>query len=148
MQVWAKALAIDSLLKPEIQKQRIRWSPHAHYGLGITDSVGTFLGHNGAIPGIQTLIGYEPQTGTTIVVFSSNRTRLSCCLAIRSLGLFRKRCFPDQFLDEPRRDACDEVAPSSSRRVRSVRHDARNPSRVQVVDRHARITPGLPARPS
>jgi DHA2 family multidrug resistance protein len=32
--------------------------------------------------------------------------------------------------------------------VRSVRHDARNPSRVQVVDRHARITPGLPARPS
>ena len=24
----------------------------------------------------------------------------------------------------------------------------RNPSRVQVVDRHARITPGLPARPS
>jgi hypothetical protein len=25
---------------------------------------------------------------------------------------------------------------------------ARNPSRVQVVDRHARITPGLPARPS
>jgi hypothetical protein len=46
------------------------------------------------------------------------------------------------------RDACDEVAPSSSRRVRSVRHDARNPSRVQVVDRHARVTPGLPARPS
>jgi Resolvase, N terminal domain len=39
-------------------------------------------------------------------------------------------------------------APSSSRRIRSVRHDARNPSRVQVVDRHARITPGQPARPS
>ena len=29
-----------------------------------------------------------------------------------------------------------------------VRHDARNPSRVQMVDRHARITPGLPAKPS
>ena len=27
-----------------------------------------------------------------------------------------------------------------------MRHDARNPSRVQVVDRHARITPGLPER--
>jgi hypothetical protein len=64
----------------------------------------------------------------------------------------RRRCRPASPLPEARaelpRDACDKVAPSSSRRVRSVRHDARNPSRVQVVDRHARITPGLPARPS
>ena len=28
--------------------------------------------HNGAIPAFQTLIGYEPQMGTTIVVFANN----------------------------------------------------------------------------
>jgi D-alanyl-D-alanine carboxypeptidase len=73
MKIWAKALATGSLLKPETQLQRLTWSPHAHYGLGITQSTGKFLGHNGAIPGYQTLIGYEPHTGVTIVVFANNQ---------------------------------------------------------------------------
>jgi D-alanyl-D-alanine carboxypeptidase len=96
MQVWAKALAIGSLLEPETQKQRIRWSPHAHYGLGITDS-GTFLGHNGAIPGFQTLIGYEPQTGTTIVVFANNQLEPNTAFVLPAdtiAGIIQKALFP------------------------------------------------------
>ncbi|MBL8893904.1 MAG: hypothetical protein JNJ53_04840, partial [Rhizobiales bacterium] len=30
-------------------------------------------GHNGAIPGFQSLIGYEPKSGATIVVFANNQ---------------------------------------------------------------------------
>jgi D-alanyl-D-alanine carboxypeptidase len=97
MQVWAKALAIGNLLKPETQKQRIRWSPHAHYGLGITDSVGKFLRHNGAIPGFQTLIGYEPQTRTTIVVFANNQLEPNTAFVLPAdtiAGIIQKALFP------------------------------------------------------
>ena len=97
MQVWAKALATGSLLKPETQKQRITWSPHTHYGLGITDSVGKFLGHNGAIPGFQTLIGYEPQTGTTIVVFANNQLEPNTAFVLPAdtiAGIIQKALFP------------------------------------------------------
>jgi D-alanyl-D-alanine carboxypeptidase len=97
MQVWAKALAIGNLLKPETQKQRIRRSPPAHYGLGITDSVGKFLGHNGAIPGFQTLIGYEPQTGTTIVVFANNQLEPNTAFVLPAdtiAGIIQKALFP------------------------------------------------------
>jgi D-alanyl-D-alanine carboxypeptidase len=73
MAIWAKALAAGALLKPETHDQQITWSPHAHYGLGITESLGSFLGHNGAIPGYQTLVAYDPQTGATIVVFANNQ---------------------------------------------------------------------------
>jgi len=97
MQVWAKALAIGNLLKPETQKQRIRWSPPAHYGLGITDSVGKFLGHNGAIPGFLTLIGYEPQTRTTIVVFANNQLEPNTAFVLPAdtiAGIIQKALFP------------------------------------------------------
>jgi hypothetical protein len=50
MQIWAKFLATGSLLKSQTQKQRIKWSTQAHSGLGITESAGEFLGHDGAIP--------------------------------------------------------------------------------------------------
>jgi hypothetical protein len=81
----------------EAGNQRIRWSPHAHYGLGITDSVGTFLGHNGAIPGFQTLIGYEPQTGTTIVVFANNQLEPNTAFVLPGdtiAGIIQKALFP------------------------------------------------------
>ncbi len=73
MAVWAKALATGTLLRPETYKQQTTWSRHAHYGLGITEALGTFLGHNGALPGYQTLVSYDLQTGATVVVFANNQ---------------------------------------------------------------------------
>lgn len=73
MAIWAKAWATGSLLKPETRKEQQTWSPHAKYGLGITYPAGPLLGHNGAIPGFQSLIGYEPKTGATVVVFANNQ---------------------------------------------------------------------------
>ena len=37
------------------------------YGLGIAD-FGGYLGHNGAVPGFQSIAGYEPETRTTVVM--------------------------------------------------------------------------------
>jgi D-alanyl-D-alanine carboxypeptidase len=71
LQIWAKALATGALLKPETHKAQVTWTPHQHYGLGITEVVGPFLGHTGAIPGYQTLIGHDPQSGATIVVLAN-----------------------------------------------------------------------------
>lgn len=73
MKIWAKAWATGSLLKPETRKEQQNWSPHAKYGLGITYPAGPLLGHNGAIPGFQSLIGFEPKSGTTVVVFANNQ---------------------------------------------------------------------------
>jgi D-alanyl-D-alanine carboxypeptidase len=73
MAIWAKAWATGSLLKPETRKEQQTWSPHAKYGLGITMPAGPLLGHNGAVPGFQTLVGHEPKSGTTVVVFANNQ---------------------------------------------------------------------------
>jgi D-alanyl-D-alanine carboxypeptidase len=73
MRIWAKAWATGSLLKPETRKAQQTWSPHAKYGLGITYPAGPLLGHNGAVPGFQSLIGYEPKSNTTVVVFANNQ---------------------------------------------------------------------------
>lgn len=73
MAIWAKAWATGSLLKPETRVEQQTWSAHAKYGLGITYPAGPLLGHNGAIPGFQSLIGYEPNSGATIVVFANNQ---------------------------------------------------------------------------
>ena len=73
MAIWAKALATGSLLTPATHRQQITWSPHAHYGLNITEVLPGMLGHNGAIPGYQTLVAYDPESGGTIVVFANNQ---------------------------------------------------------------------------
>ena len=53
LHIWAKALATGQLLSPAMHEAQITWSQYAHYGLGITESIHTMLGHSGAIPGIR-----------------------------------------------------------------------------------------------
>jgi D-alanyl-D-alanine carboxypeptidase len=76
LRIWARALATGQLLSATMQKERLTWvatgtSPTAiKYGLGIYEIVG-FLGHDGAIPGFQSFMGYQPQKGATIVVLTN-----------------------------------------------------------------------------
>ncbi len=42
----------------------------ARYGLGIAD-FGGYLGHNGAVPGYQTIAVYGPRTRTTVVMLAN-----------------------------------------------------------------------------
>lgn len=70
----------DRLLGPPLQAQRLdsaaplsRSDPaDIHYGLGL-ESFGPLLGHDGAIPGFQTFMGYDPVTDITVIVLCTLR---------------------------------------------------------------------------
>ena len=54
-------------------------TPGAGYGLGVFElptAAGTFIGHDGAVPGYDTLCVYSPQSRTTIVAFGTTSVEL------------------------------------------------------------------------
>jgi D-alanyl-D-alanine carboxypeptidase len=72
LQIWAKALATGQLLSTAMHKEQLSLTPQSQgeYGLGMAN-FGGFLGHNGADPGFQSWMGYQPQTGATIIVLTN-----------------------------------------------------------------------------
>jgi D-alanyl-D-alanine carboxypeptidase len=73
MHIWAPALATGKLLTPEMQAQRLQTvgspglPPRDGYGLGIL-ILGGWIGHNGSLPGYQTVAVYQPDERTTLVI--------------------------------------------------------------------------------
>ncbi|MFG2352194.1 serine hydrolase domain-containing protein [Streptomyces sp. NPDC048521] len=77
LRIWARTVATGELpdrrrmLSPDTQRQRLITPatpiPGAGYGLGIFDVQG-WLGHNGSLPGYESLTIYLPSTRTSIVV--------------------------------------------------------------------------------
>ncbi|RKT08633.1 D-alanyl-D-alanine carboxypeptidase [Streptomyces sp. 3211.6] len=77
LRIWAKTLATGvfpdgtRMVSPEMQKQRLDTPPTsipgAGYGLGIFDVQG-WIGHNGSLPGYQSLTMYLPGQQATMVV--------------------------------------------------------------------------------
>jgi len=73
LRVWAEALADGRLLKPETQRARLEtvttpdMPPENGYGLGLFDING-WIGHNGSLPGYQTVAAYLPEERTTLVI--------------------------------------------------------------------------------
>ncbi|MFD8141830.1 serine hydrolase domain-containing protein [Streptomyces sp. NPDC059708] len=77
LRIWAKTLATGvfpdgtRMVSPEMQKQRLDTPPTsipgAGYGLGIFDVQG-WIGHNGSLPGYQSLTMYLPEQQVTMVV--------------------------------------------------------------------------------
>lgn len=73
LKVWVPALATGELLSPELQAERLDtaqlWpdEPDAGYGLGLFDNHG-WIGHNGSLPGYQTVAVYLPEAETTLIV--------------------------------------------------------------------------------
>ncbi|MCX4542160.1 serine hydrolase domain-containing protein [Streptomyces sp. NBC_01565] len=69
---WARVLATGELLTPATQAQRLKVVPAAGlpdtgYGLGIFNVDG-WIGHNGSLPGYQSLTIYLPESKATLVV--------------------------------------------------------------------------------
>ncbi|WP_328752764.1 beta-lactamase family protein [Streptomyces sp. NBC_00285] len=68
---WARIVATGTLLRPQTQAQRLKMLPTGHpgtsYGLGIFKS-GGWIGHNGSIPGYQTVTVYLPSKKATLVL--------------------------------------------------------------------------------
>ncbi|MFI5671749.1 serine hydrolase domain-containing protein [Streptomyces sp. NPDC051704] len=72
LHTWAPALADGRLLTPRTQAERLRTLPigavpGASYGLGILDFNG-WLGHNGELPGYETIAAQLPAEKATLVV--------------------------------------------------------------------------------
>lgn len=75
LHTWAPALATGKLLTPATQAQRLKvvtmaGAPSNGYGLGIFDIDG-WIGHNGSLPGYQTLAVYLPAQHATLVVLTN-----------------------------------------------------------------------------
>ena len=76
MHIWAPALATGKLLTPQIQAQRLQTvgapglPPQDGYGLGIFN-LGGWIGHNGSVPGYQTVAVYLPEKQMTLVIFTN-----------------------------------------------------------------------------
>lgn len=74
MRIWAPALASGKLLTPEMQAQRLQtvatpgMPAEDGYGMGIFN-LGGWIGHNGSLPGYQTVAVYLPESQTTLVIF-------------------------------------------------------------------------------
>ena len=73
LRIWAPALATGKLLTRQMQEQRLQTvalpgqSPPAGYGLGLFN-LGGWIGHNGSLPGYQTVAVYLPAAQTTLVI--------------------------------------------------------------------------------
>ena len=72
MRVWVPACATGTLISPELQRQRLL-SPPAEglppgvgYGMGVF-TVSGWIGHNGSLPGYQTVAVYLPERTMTVV---------------------------------------------------------------------------------
>lgn len=68
---WAEDVATGTLLSPATQAQRLKMLPTgipgADYGLGIFN-IGGWIGHNGSLPGYESLTIYLPEERATLVL--------------------------------------------------------------------------------
>ena len=76
MRIWSEALATGKLLTPQMQAQRLQtvgapgMPPQDGYGLGIFN-LGGWIGHNGSLPGYQTVVVYLPERQTSLVIMTN-----------------------------------------------------------------------------
>ncbi|MFC1436227.1 serine hydrolase domain-containing protein [Streptacidiphilus sp. N1-3] len=71
---WAEILATGALLSPQTQRERLKLLPTGFpgtsYGLGIFET-GGWIGHNGSIPGYQSVTVYLPARKATLVILTN-----------------------------------------------------------------------------
>ncbi|MEV0928135.1 serine hydrolase domain-containing protein [Streptomyces spongiicola] len=77
LNTWVPALADGRLLSPATQKERLKFGPtgvpEVGYGLGIM-RVGNWIGHNGELPGYETLAVRLPSQRATLVILVNSDT--------------------------------------------------------------------------
>ncbi|MFH8384268.1 serine hydrolase domain-containing protein [Kitasatospora sp. NPDC018058] len=71
LESWAKTVATGTLLSPATQAQRLKTlptgDPGVTYGFGLFDNNG-WIGHNGSMPGYESVAVYMPETQSTLVM--------------------------------------------------------------------------------
>jgi D-alanyl-D-alanine carboxypeptidase len=77
LRTWARVVATGTLLTPKTQAERLKTGPSgipgAGYGLGIFNVQG-WIGHNGSLPGYESLTIYLPEARATLVVLLNTDT--------------------------------------------------------------------------
>ncbi|MDY6998007.1 MAG: serine hydrolase domain-containing protein [Actinomycetota bacterium] len=80
LRIWTPALATGELLSRQMHEERLQTvglpgqSPPDGYGLGLFD-VGGWVGHNGSLPGYQSVAVYLPAEQTTLVILLNTDIR-------------------------------------------------------------------------
>jgi D-alanyl-D-alanine carboxypeptidase len=73
LHIWSLAVATGKLLTPAMQRQRLETVDELDapvrigYGLGISNFAGS-IGHNGTLPGYETVAVYLPEKQSTLVI--------------------------------------------------------------------------------
>ena len=80
--IWVRSLATGALLSAATQAERVKaleTAPQSsvRYGLHIGNFAG-MMGHDGALPGFQTFLGYIPARNATIVVTANMYVDSTC----------------------------------------------------------------------
>jgi D-alanyl-D-alanine carboxypeptidase len=79
--IWAHALALGTLLSPAMHAEQLTWvstgAGGPRYGLHVTDFFG-IIGHDGALPGFQSFMGYVPDKRATLVILTNVYPDLHC----------------------------------------------------------------------
>lgn len=88
--VYAKALATGGLLDPATQKTRLEsftpvGSGTSAYGLALA-RYGAMIGHDGSLPGYQSLAVYNPKTSTTLVVLTNLQQSVEGTTTAKEIG--------------------------------------------------------------
>ena len=81
LKIWTRALAEGALLTSATQAERLKGVPTGPggplYGLHITNFFGV-IGHDGALPGFSSFVGYVPAKRATLIVLTNLYPAVSC----------------------------------------------------------------------
>ncbi|MEU4724942.1 serine hydrolase domain-containing protein [Nonomuraea dietziae] len=119
LQTWARVLATGTLLTPKTQAERLRTGstaiPGTGYGLDIFN-VRSWIGHNGSLPGYQSLTVYLPEEQATLVVLLNTDILHDGAQPSTLLGEAITRIVtPDHVFDLPEQAPSPRPQPSGSR---------------------------------
>lgn len=83
LKIYIRAMAKNQLYSPKMQAERMKWIPFISesaglkYGLGMFEIEGSYIGHNGGIPGFANVTAYSPSQDCSIIVMYNAKFNLT-----------------------------------------------------------------------
>ncbi|HEX2787505.1 MAG TPA: serine hydrolase domain-containing protein [Ignavibacteria bacterium] len=83
LKIYIRAMAKNQLYSPQMQAERMKWTPFIpastglKYGLGMFEIEGSYIGHNGGIPGFANVTAYSPVQDCSIIVMYNAKSKLA-----------------------------------------------------------------------
>jgi D-alanyl-D-alanine carboxypeptidase len=82
LKIYVRALGKGQLYSAKMQEERMKWTPfipgdELKYGLGMFQIEGSYLGHNGGIPGFANVTAYSPTQDCSIIVMYNAKSKIA-----------------------------------------------------------------------